>query len=244
MFFKRFVSPNLTDMGRFCLLFLLISIAAKAQVGIGTSTPSSSAILQLDSATKAFVPPRMTDAQMLAIPSPLSGAMVFNTTYNAMFVRTSNGWKNFFETSNASVVLNKLFASGNTVISTANNTYYNFPIGASEALSIDNAIYSIVSNGKIKVAESGIYMVTASFSIVNMPAGTRKFIIGVYQNGTLVGYLSRGTANLDVADEWGTSGSLSIPAVANDLIELKYVLNNSGANLEAKIFNIGITKLK
>jgi len=227
----------------FYLLFFVTAFSF-GQVGIGTNTPSSSAILQLESTTQAFVPPRMTDAQMLAIPSPLNGSMIYNTTFNAMFVRTSNGWKNFFETSNASIVLNKIFPSGNAVVSTSNNSYYNFPLVAADALSIDHTIYSVPSGGKIKVNETGVYMVTASFSITNMPAGTKKYIIGLYQNNNLVGYLSRGTATLDAVDEWGTSGSLSVAANANDLLELKYVVNNSGAALEAKIFNIGITKLK
>lgn len=231
-------------MNKIFYLLFLTAFLTNAQVGIGTSTPSSSAILQLESTTQAFVPPRMTDAQMLAIASPLNGSMVYNTTFNAMFVRTSNGWRNFFETSNASVVLNKVFAVGNTTVSTSNNTYYNFPLAAADALSIDTSIYNVLSNGKIKVAESGVYMVTASFSIANMPTGVKKYIIGLYQNGNLVGYVSRGTASLDATDEWGTSGSLSVSANANDTLELKYVLNNSGTYLEAKIFNIGITKLK
>ncbi len=242
--FKPFVLPNSISMKTYFILFFFFVAMAQAQVGIGTSHPSSSAILQLESTTQAFVPPRMTDAQMLAINSPLSGSMVYNTTFNAMFVRTSNGWKNFFETSNASVVLNKVFASGNTSVATGNNAYYNFPLTASDAMSIDNSIFTIPATGKIKVSESGIYMVTASFSLANMPSGTKKYIIGLYQNGNLVGYLSRGTATLDAVDEWGTSGSLSVSAAANDIIEVKYVVNNSGANLEAKIFNIGITKLK
>lgn len=231
-------------MRKIFYVLLLIATTGFAQVGIGTSTPSSSAILQLESTTQAFVPPRMTDAQMLAIASPLNGSMVYNTTFNAMFVRTSGGWKSFFETSNAAVVLNKTFASGNTIISTANNTYYNFPLTSSDALTIDASIFSVPSSGKIKVNEAGVYMVTASFSVTNMPSGTKKYIIGLYQNGNLVGYVSRGTATLDATDEWGTSGSISVSAAANDNLELKYVLNNSGTPLEAKIFNVGITKLK
>lgn len=231
-------------MRKIIYLLFFATTLGNAQVGIGTTNPSSSAILQLESTTQAFVPPRMTDTQMLAIASPLNGSMVYNTTFNAMFVRTSGGWKNFFETSNAAVVLNKVFSSGNTVVSTGNNSYYNFPLAAADALTIDNSIFSVPSAGKIKVGEAGVYMVTASFSIANMPSGTKKYIIGLYQNGSLVGYLSRGTATLDATDEWGTSGSLSVSAAANDQLELKYVLNNSGTNLEAKIFNIGITKLK
>lgn len=231
-------------MKGFLMLLLLASGRISAQVGIGTTTPSSSAILQLESTDKTFVPPRMTNAQMTAIASPLNGSMVYNTTYNAMFVRTSNGWKNFFETSNASVVLNKTFSSGNNAVATANNTYANFPLTPADAMTIDNAIYSVTGAGKIKVAENGVYMITASFSVSNMPIGVRKYVIAVYQNSNIVGYLSRGTANLEVVDEWGTSGSLSISAAQNDIIELKYVLNNAGATLDAKIFNIGITKLK
>ena len=41
-----------------------------AQVGIGTSAPLANAILDLDSTTQGFLPPRMTQAQMSAIASP------------------------------------------------------------------------------------------------------------------------------------------------------------------------------
>lgn len=231
-------------MKGFVLLFLFTFGCVSAQVGIGTTNPSPSAILQLESTDKTFVPPRMTNAQMLAIASPINGSMVFNTTHNAMFVRTSNGWKNFFETSNASVVLNKVFASGNAQVVTTNNNYTNFPLLAGDAMTVDNAIYTVLSAGRVRVAETGVYMISGSFSVTNMPAGIRKYIIAVYQNSTLVGYLTRGTANLDATDEWGTSGSLSIPANANDVLELKYVLNNNGTALDARIFNMGITKLK
>lgn len=231
-------------MTRFAVAFLMVGWMASAQVGIGTTNPSPSSILQLESTNKTFVPPRMTNEQMLAIAAPLNGSMVYNTTHNAMFVRTSNGWKNFFETSNASVVLNRVFTAGNAQVLTTNNNYTNFPLSAANAMTVDNGIYSIIGNGRIRVAESGVYMVTGSFSVTNMPAGVRKYIIAVYQNSVLIGYLTRGTANLETTDEWGTSGSLSIAANPNDIIELKYVLNNNGTPLDARIFNMGMTKLK
>lgn len=49
-------------------------------LAINTTAPSASAILQTDSTTKGFLPPRMTTAQRNAISSPASGLMVFNTT--------------------------------------------------------------------------------------------------------------------------------------------------------------------
>jgi hypothetical protein len=48
-------------------------------VGIGTTSPSSSAKLQIDSTTQGFLLPRMTTAQMNAIASPQIGLMIFNT---------------------------------------------------------------------------------------------------------------------------------------------------------------------
>jgi hypothetical protein len=51
-------------------------------VGIGTETPNSRAILDVASTTKGFLPPRMTTAQRDAISSPPAGLMVYNTTTN------------------------------------------------------------------------------------------------------------------------------------------------------------------
>jgi len=48
-------------------------------VSIGTTTPNSSAILQTDSTTQGFLPPRMTGAQANAIATPAEGLMVYIT---------------------------------------------------------------------------------------------------------------------------------------------------------------------
>jgi len=48
-------------------------------VGIGTTTPASSAQLEINSTTKGFLPPRLTTIEMLSIPSPDEGLIVYNT---------------------------------------------------------------------------------------------------------------------------------------------------------------------
>jgi uncharacterized protein (TIGR02145 family) len=53
-------------------------------VGISTTTPLSSAMLDLTSTNRGFLPPRMTNAQMKAIVSPVNGLMVYNTTLNCL----------------------------------------------------------------------------------------------------------------------------------------------------------------
>jgi hypothetical protein len=49
-------------------------------IGVGTSSPSSSAILELSSTNSGFLLPRLTQAQRLTIASPSVGLMVYQTT--------------------------------------------------------------------------------------------------------------------------------------------------------------------
>ena len=60
-------------------LILIPSVNTNAQVGIGTTTPVSSAQLDITSTTKGFLPPRMTHAQKIAILSPATGLQIWCT---------------------------------------------------------------------------------------------------------------------------------------------------------------------
>lgn len=50
-----------------------------AQVGIGTTTPAASAELDITSTTKGFLPPRMSNSQMVRIATPALGLTVYCT---------------------------------------------------------------------------------------------------------------------------------------------------------------------
>jgi hypothetical protein len=52
----------------------------------------ASAILQADSTTRGFLPPRMTTTQVNAITSPAEGLVVFNTTISHLCVYQSGAW--------------------------------------------------------------------------------------------------------------------------------------------------------
>lgn len=64
-------------------------------VGIGTSTPNSSAKLDISSTKQGFLPPRMNDTEMNSISSPVDGLMVFNTDVNTIcvYISSAGGWK-------------------------------------------------------------------------------------------------------------------------------------------------------
>ena len=51
-----------------------------SNIGVGTTTPNSSAITDMTSTTQGFLPPRMTTVQRDAIATPATGLMIYNTT--------------------------------------------------------------------------------------------------------------------------------------------------------------------
>lgn len=64
----------------------------KAGMALGTPTLDGSALLTMHSSTKGFLPPRMTAAQRLAISSPATGLVVFDTDSLGLMLRLSSSW--------------------------------------------------------------------------------------------------------------------------------------------------------
>lgn len=65
-------------------------------VGIGTSSPNASSIIDATSTTKGFLPPRMTTTQRNAIVSPAAGLIIYNTTDNKHQGYNGTSWNNFY----------------------------------------------------------------------------------------------------------------------------------------------------
>jgi len=71
----------------YCFVF-----AYTQNVGIGTTNPSKSAKLEINSTNQGFLPPRMTEAQRNAIASPALGLVIFNTTTNCLNLFIGSLW--------------------------------------------------------------------------------------------------------------------------------------------------------
>jgi hypothetical protein len=67
----------------------------KAQTGIGTVDPDASAVLDVVSADKGMLYPRMTAAQRLAIPDPAEGLQVHDLDFNCLMLYTDGSWNCF-----------------------------------------------------------------------------------------------------------------------------------------------------
>ena len=81
------------------LLLLVLSITSNmwSQVGIGTSSPNSNAVLELSSTTQGMKFPKMTTTERNAIASPAKGLTGFDTDLNCLMVNfgttSSANWK-------------------------------------------------------------------------------------------------------------------------------------------------------
>src|SRR5690554_5893184 len=79
---------------------LTLSIAhGQDNVGIGTTTPDASAILELKSSNKGMLVPRLTTAEINAIASPAEGLLIYNTDVECFvyFVTSTTTWQNICE---------------------------------------------------------------------------------------------------------------------------------------------------
>jgi hypothetical protein len=71
------------------------TIQAYGSLGVGSS-PVASAILQADSTTKGFLPPRMTTTQKNAIASPATGLVLYDSTTNKLQCYNGSTWNDLF----------------------------------------------------------------------------------------------------------------------------------------------------
>ena len=70
-----------------------LTVKSSGGIGIGNTSPDTSAMLDIASTTKGFLPPRMTTAQRDGILTPATGLMVYNTSTNKINFYTGAAWE-------------------------------------------------------------------------------------------------------------------------------------------------------
>ena len=145
---------KLTYMLRF-IAFIFFNLCFSylfGQVGIGTSTPHTSAVLDISSNSKGLLIPSMTEAQRLAISGPSIGLIVFQTDgVSGTYQYLSSGWSiigskiyasNGLVKSNDSIRLGGTFTS-NTNIDVKDKAFSFSGISTTPQIAINNPILNI-----------------------------------------------------------------------------------------------------
>ena len=90
---NQIVSVGATDLTFWANYSERMRIASSGNLGIGTTSPDASAILDAQSTTKGVRFPNMTTTQKNAIASPAAGLVVFDTTLAKLCLYTGAAWQ-------------------------------------------------------------------------------------------------------------------------------------------------------
>lgn len=165
------------------LFIALVSATTNAQVGIGTNTPSDSAALDVFSTNSGLLIPRMTQAQKLAIASPATGLLVYQTDNSTGFwyyngvswqpFSSGTGW-NLLGNTGTNPATNKLgtidnqslVLKANTIENTRLLTNGNIGIGTPTPTNklhlVSNPIYNYAQNFESLTAATNVTNVTTN----------------------------------------------------------------------------------
>lgn len=152
-------------------LFLNLFGTANAQIGIGTTSPDASSLLDLTSTTKGLLLPRMTALEQLALLNPAIGLIIFNTTSGQIETNVGDSlggvfWKGPNVGTTALEGTNtKAFATTNFVLS--NTNHYHSITSNSEVKTVSTS--DIVIPDMILSPPVGTYLVSFNSEYTNIP---------------------------------------------------------------------------
>jgi hypothetical protein len=149
----------------------LVYLVGQNSLGIGTPTPSASAILQLVSTTQGLGLPTVTTTQRNAIASPIAGLVVYNSTLHSIDYYNGSAWitipVSVNNTTSQSVQYTGAWSSGPV-------NFINTQIFGEQ---VTVMFQGVSQNATISS------LISSSTDIDNPPARTQTFMIPVIDNG-------------------------------------------------------------
>ena len=162
------------------------------RIGVGTTTPDASAIIDIASTDKGALIPRMTSAQRDAIPTPAEGLTIWNTENKQIESYNGTYWdydaEGYMSIVDSSYVLSTTGTGTFDWITNATNTLWNGEISGGGM---------VVRGDSTIVPENGRYEVLFSWSTAGANTST-------FETATLVNDVPHGTGGKTERDMTGT----------------------------------------
>lgn len=234
------MKKTITSLLVLSVALLLNSNKSVAQVGIGTTTPHSSAALEINSANKGLLVPRMSEANRPA--SPAQGLLIYQTDNNpGFYVYNGSAWTAVSSLSVTPSVYvtraNSIYANGNPAL----GPYFFNPIAAqsSEANLIVTNTAAASSSGTS--AKTG-FIVPASGTFTKLKLAARVIsgggstgnsnttTITLFKNGQATSLSVQVTVPVAVGSSGGAVATGSIAVNAGDVISYQYTQTNQEPN--------------
>lgn len=219
-------------------IILLLPSVFSAQVGIGTTTPDSSAVLDLVSIDRGFLLPRLTTTQRQTILNPAKGLMIYNLTTNRVQVNTGTPaspiWLESESSPDSSIITNTVSEE----VSTTSTTYVIVPgmsltPPAGTYLVLFNGQYGLVESEPVSTAQ-GVIDLNAAYTALMALVPTSTTHGAIFGNGET---LSPGVYDLPAAASLAGTLTLDGGGDANSL----FVIRTGGALTSGAMTTVVLT---
>jgi uncharacterized protein YifE (UPF0438 family) len=194
------IMKNKTTNFIILIVFLVLHINAQSQenVGIGTTTPEVTALLDLVSTNKGLLVPRLTTVNRDAIGTPATGLMIYNTTNNRFEYYTGSTW--------VPILTNGIISLDNSRIFVGNASNIATGVVLSGDATISNTGVLTIADDAITTSKIGDTQVTNAKLATGIDA--TKLADGSIDN-TEFQYLNGVTSNIQTQLNSKVSGTLS-----------------------------------
>lgn len=143
------------------ILLLCVHSISFSQVGIGTTAPDSSSILDISSTTQGVLIPRLTTVQINAITNPATGLMVYNTDLNEFqFNCGTTAIPDWSKISHGNSIK---YSNTDTTTNINTGSYTTIPLLGSLDWNDDPTLYTVAGN-IITINTTGRYRITVNIA--------------------------------------------------------------------------------
>jgi sugar lactone lactonase YvrE len=169
-------TPGTLLINKVLLLILAIFIIPNAiaqSVGIGTSTPNTSARLEVNSTTQGILIPTLTTAQRSAISSPATGLLVFQTDGTpGFYYYTGAAWVNLtngYQVNNQGMALSSSYGLTSTLAAASS---FSLPTGVAVDASGNIYVAAKFAHEIRKISSTGVVTTLAGSGTAGSANGT------------------------------------------------------------------------